>query len=79
MYKLRMKDGYSVIEHMNTFNVVVSKILYINIKIFDEYKCISLIWHLPDLWDILVVSIGSNSTTLTFNDVVSSLLSTEMR
>jgi hypothetical protein len=34
---------------------------------------------LLDSWDSLVVSIGSNSTTLSFDDVVSSLLSKEMR
>jgi hypothetical protein len=33
----------------------------------------------PDSWDSLVVAIGSNATTLKFDDVVSSLLSEEMR
>jgi hypothetical protein len=33
----------------------------------------------PNSWDSLVVAIGSNATTLKFDDVVSSLLSEEMR
>jgi hypothetical protein len=34
---------------------------------------------LPDSWDSLVVAIGSNTTALKFDEVVSSLLSEEMR
>jgi hypothetical protein len=79
LYNLRMKDGDPVKEHLNCFNIVVSQLLYVDIKIFDEDKCISLLLPLPDSWDILVVAIGSNSTTLNFNDVVSSLLSKEMK
>jgi hypothetical protein len=79
LYNPRMRDGDSVTEHMNTFNNVVSQLLSIEIKILDEDKCIDLLCSLPDSWDSLVVAIGSNITTLSFNDVVSSLLSEEMR
>jgi hypothetical protein len=74
-----MKDGDSVTEHLNAFNIVVSQLLSIDIKIYDEDMCISLIFFLPNSWDSMVVAIGSNSTTLNFDDVVSSLLSEEMR
>jgi hypothetical protein len=76
---LRMKDEDSIIEHLNAFNIVVSQLLSIDIKISNENKCINLLCFLPDLWDSLVVAIGINTTTLSFNDVVSSLLSEEMR
>ena len=33
LYNLRMKDGDSVIEHMNAFNIVVSELLSVDIKI----------------------------------------------
>jgi hypothetical protein len=58
---------------------VVSQLLFVNIKIFDEDKCINLLCPLPNSWDSVVVALGSNTTTLSFNDVVSSLLSEEMR
>jgi hypothetical protein len=74
-----MKDGYLVTEHLNAFNIVVSQLLSVDIKIYDEYKCISLLCSLTDSWDSLVVAIGSNTTTLSFNDVVSSLFSNEIR
>jgi hypothetical protein len=79
LYNLRMRDGYSVTEHLNTFNTVVSQLLSVEIKISDEDKYISLMCSLPNSWDSLVVAIGSNTTTLSFDDVVSSLLLEEMR
>jgi hypothetical protein len=74
-----MKDGDSVTEHMNAFNIVVSQLLYVDINIYGEDKCISLLCYLLDSWDSMVVAIGSNTTTLSSNDVVSSLLSEETR
>jgi hypothetical protein len=79
LYNMRMRDGDSLIEHLNAFNTMVSQLLSVDIKISNEDKCISLFFSLPDLWDSLVVAIGSNTTTLSFDDVVSSLLSEEMR
>jgi hypothetical protein len=76
---LRIKDGDSMTEHLNAFNTVVSQLLSIDINIFDEYKGINLLFSLPYYWDGLVMVIGSNATTLSFDDVVSSLLSEEMR
>ena len=76
---LRMKDGDSVTEHMNAFNTVVSQLLSINIKISDEDKCISLLCSLPDSWDSLVIAICSNATALQFDEIISSLLTKEMR
>jgi hypothetical protein len=61
------------------FFIVVSQFLSVEIKISDEDKCISLLCSLPDSWDSLVVAIASNTTTVIFDDVVSSLLSEEMR
>ena len=63
-----------MIEYLNTFNTVVSQLLFVDIKISDEDKCISLLYSLPDSWDSLVITIGSNATTLQFDEIVSSLL-----
>ena len=79
LYNLRMKGGDSVTEHLNTFNTMVSQLSSVDIKISDEDKCISLLCSLPDSWDILVISIGSNTTTLNFDDIVSALLLEEIR
>jgi hypothetical protein len=79
LYNLSMRDGDSVVEHLNAFNTVVGQLVSIAIKISDEDNCISLLCSLPDSWDTLVVAIGSSTTTLKFDEVVSSLLSEEMR
>jgi hypothetical protein len=79
LYNLRMRDGDLVVEHLNAFNTMVSQLVSVDIKISYEDKCISLLCSLPDSWDSLVVAIGSNTTSLKFEEVVSSLLSEEMR
>jgi hypothetical protein len=65
--------------HLNAFNTMVSQLVSIEIKISYEDKCIIFLCSLPDSWDSLVVAIGSNTTALNFYEVVSSLLSEEMR
>jgi hypothetical protein len=65
-----MKYGDSMTEHSNAFNIMVSYLLYVDINISDEDKCINLFFSLPNSWDSLVVAIGSNSTILSFDDVV---------
>jgi hypothetical protein len=79
LYNMRMRDGDSVAEHLNAFNTLVSQLVYVEIKILDEYKCISLLCSLLDSWDSLVVSIGSNKTSLKFDEVVSSFFLEDMR
>jgi hypothetical protein len=80
LYNLRMEDGYSVTEHLNAFNTLVIQLVYVNIMILEEDKCITLLCSFPDSWDNLVVAIGSTTqSTLKYEDVVPSLLSEEMR
>jgi len=74
-----MKDGDSVTEHRNAFNTVVSQLASVDIKISDEDKCISLLYSLLYLWDILVIAIGSNAIALQFDEIASALLAEEMR
>jgi len=79
IYNMSMKDGDLVTDHLNTFNTVVIQLLFIDVKILDEYKCISFLCSLPDSWDTLIIAIGSNEISLRFDEIVSSLLMEEMR
>jgi hypothetical protein len=76
---MRMRDGDLAAEHLNAFNTVVSQLVSVEIKNLDEDKCNSLLYSLPYSWDSLVLAIGSNTTALKFDEVVSSLLLEEMR
>jgi hypothetical protein len=80
LYHLRMEDGDFVTEHLNAFNTLVIQLVYVNIMIAKEDKCITLLCSFPDSWDNLVVAIGiTTQSTLKYEDVVSSILSEEMR
>jgi hypothetical protein len=76
---MRVKDGDTLTELLNAFNIVLSQLLYVDIKIFDEENCISLLFSLIDSLHSLLMAIGSNKNSLSCNDVVSSLLSENMR
>jgi hypothetical protein len=79
LYNLRMRDGDSVAENLNAFNTVVSQLVSVDIKKIYEDKCISLLCSLPDSWDSIFLTIGSNTTSLKFEEVVASFLSKNMR
>eukprot|EP00253_Pinus_taeda_P016958 PITA_16958 len=79
LYNLRMRDGDSVTERLNAFNTVVSQLASIDIKISDEDKCINLLCSLPDSWDSLVITIGTNENAFQFDEIVSAFLTEEMR
>ena len=75
-----MEDGDSMTNNLNVFNTLVSQLISIDIKMVEEDKCITFLCSLPDSWHNLVVTIGgSTKSTLKFEDIVSSLLSEEMR
>jgi hypothetical protein len=61
------------------FNTIVSQLVFIEIKISNEDKCISLLCSLLDSWDSLFLAIGSNTTALNFDEVISSFFSEETR
>ena len=67
-------------DHLNVFNTLVSQLIFVDIKMEEEYKCNSLLCYLQNSCDNLVVAIGSSKkSTLKFEDIVSSLVSEEMR
>jgi hypothetical protein len=79
LYLMRMSDGSLVTKHLNAFNTILSQLSSVDIKIIKEEKCICLLCSFPNSWDTLVVAIGINSTTLVLEDMVTSLLSKEMK
>lgn len=78
LYTLRMKDGESIVEHINSFNMVVTQLHLVGVKM-DEHWCMNLLYSLSNSWDHLFIAIGSTTTNFKKDEVVASLLSKEMR
>ena len=71
---------FQVCHFLHVFNTLVSELIYVDTKMEEEDKCITLLCSLPNSWDNLVVAIGSSTkATLKYEDIVSSLLLEEMR
>jgi hypothetical protein len=74
-----MSDGSSVTYNPNVFNIVISQLLSVDIKIIEEEKCITLLCSFSNSSDRLFMAIGINSPTLVLEYMIASLLSEEMR
>jgi hypothetical protein len=75
-----MKEGTKVVDHLNTFNILIVQLTSMEIKFEDEDKAITLLCLLPESCDNLVTSISFSSTdVLDYESVVRALLDEEMR
>jgi hypothetical protein len=71
-----MEYGDSMTKNINSFNTLLSKLVYVDINMEEEDKINTLLCYLPNSWDNLAIEIGSTTqSTLNFEDVVASLLS----
>ena len=48
LYNLKMKEGASVAEHLNEFNIITSQLASIKINLDDEIRAILLMCSMPD-------------------------------
>ncbi|GJV39806.1 hypothetical protein Tco_1418246 [Tanacetum coccineum] len=67
----KMTEGVTVIDHVNEFNLVISKLLSVDIKFDDEMHALLLLSSLPNSWSgtATVVSSTSGTNKLTFEDI----------
>lgn len=80
LHSLRMKEGTSIIDHLNTFNTLLVQLYSIEVKFDSEDKVVNLLCSLPESWDHFFTSISlSSSETLEFDDVFGAMLSEETR
>jgi hypothetical protein len=81
LYNLKMKEGASVAEHLNAFNIITNQLASVKIILDDEIRAILLMCSMPDSWENLIVAMSTSTTTgtLKFDDVSSSLMNEELR
>ena len=69
LYSLRMKEGTSILVHMNAFNRIVSDLLALEVKLEEEDKDFLLLSSLPSSYDHLATTIMYGKETLELEDV----------
>jgi hypothetical protein len=79
---IEMSKHGSVVNHLNEFNKVNSQLSYVGVKIDYEVRYLLILFSLLEGWNFLVMdknNFVSGSNTFKFNDVISVILSEEMR
>lgn len=78
---MKMTKGVTVVEHLNEFNIVTSQLTLIDINFGNEIRVLLILSSFSKSWDGLVMELRNSLGlgTLKFNDVVSILISGEVR
>ena len=79
LYGLRMNEGTTVLEHLNFFNKVISELLAVDVMIDEEDKTLILLSSLSEIYDHIVTTILYGKKTLILEEIMSTLLSNEIR
>ena len=74
-----MKEGTTLLEHLNFFNKVISEALVVDVKINEEDKALILLSSLPRLYDHIITTILYGKKTLILEEVTLTLLFNEIR
>jgi hypothetical protein len=82
LFNMKMSEGGSIADHLNDFNTVTNQLSSVKVDFVDEVKALLILCSLQKSWNGLVMAVSnsvSGSNTLKFDDVVSVILSEEMR
>ena len=79
LYKLKMGEGASLMEHMNVFRGLVDQLARVDVKIEEEDQALLLLTSLPDSYENIITTILYGKDTLKMDEVESTLLSHEKR
>ena len=69
LYNLQMKECKSILQHLNTFNRILSDLLALKVKLEEEDKALLLISSLPSTYEHLATTIMYGKETLKLEDV----------
>ncbi|KAJ8638856.1 hypothetical protein MRB53_015550 [Persea americana] len=69
LYGLKMEEGCDLMEHMNTFNRMISDLLRLDVKFDDEDRALLLLNSLSDPYEHFVTTLLCGKETLNFEEV----------
>ena len=79
LFGLKMVEGSDLIQHINTFNQIVSDLLRIEVTFEEEDQALMLLSSLPDSLDNLVTTLLWGKETLELEEVTAALLAYNQR
>ncbi|GJV84977.1 retrovirus-related pol polyprotein from transposon TNT 1-94 [Tanacetum coccineum] len=76
-----MKEGASVADHLNGFNLILSRLMSVDIKFDDEVQALLLLSSLPESWSGTLTSISGLTGTikLKFDNIRDLILGEDIR
>ena len=75
LYSLHMNEGFDMLEHLNTFNMLNTQLSSFEVNYEDEDKSLLLLASLPTSFDHLVTTLMYGKGTIVLEEVTSALLS----
>eukprot|EP00253_Pinus_taeda_P025456 PITA_25456 len=82
LFNMNMSEGGSVADHLNDFNTITIMLCSVGVNFDYEVRALLFLCSLPESWNGLVMAISNSvfgSSTLKVDDVVSAIVSEEMR
>ncbi|KAG9450482.1 hypothetical protein H6P81_010447 [Aristolochia fimbriata] len=79
LYSARMAEGANLLDYINKFNNIVTRLLSIEVNLEEDDKVLIFLNSLPPSFEHLVVTILYGKETLDMDEVTSTLLSNELR
>ena len=81
LFLLRMAEDCPFTTHLSEFNTVVDQLTSVEIEFAEEVRALLLLQQMPESWNQAVTSISNSSGKgkLRFNEVVSMILTEEVR
>lgn len=60
LFYLKIKEGESLAEHLNSFNLLMSQLASVDVEVDEDDKCILLLRPLPESWGNVILAITAN-------------------
>ncbi|KAF5181301.1 Retrovirus-related pol polyprotein from transposon tnt 1-94 [Thalictrum thalictroides] len=79
LYRLRMTKGTSINDHLSVFNSMISELVQVGVKLEDEDQAHLLLNSMPPSYERIITTLLYGKETLELDEVVSALLSHELR